>query len=217
MKNYLKIFVIIFLSTGILFSLGLFALKIIFQGKINNELVVLGPDKKDIISIPKGLSGKKVSNLDIEILNNKKALVTNEKLRLPPAEPELLPLDIVEEKINDKSNNKNQIENNVDANRKRKSKKSNIIEKKQKKQFGFYRVQFGSFRNLEKAQLAKKNMEKKYDSLFLNTSLEIYSYTNSENLVFHRVWTAPLSKVNGLDLCNKFKEQKIVCILQVNK
>ena len=75
--------------------------------KNQKELVILGPDKKDIITIPKDIGGKKVSNLDIEILNNKKALVTNEKLRLPPAEPELLPLDVIEEKVNDNSNNKN--------------------------------------------------------------------------------------------------------------
>ena len=217
MKNYLKISVIIFLSTGILFSLGLFALKIIFQGKIDNELVVLGPDKKDIISIPKGLSGKKVSNLDIEILNNKKALVTNEKLRLPPAEPELLPLDVIEEKVNDNSNNKNLYKYHTTIEKKKKSKKPKKIEKKLNKQFGFYRVQFGSFRNLEKAKNAKNNMNKKFNSLLSSSKLEIYSYTNSENLVFHRVWTPALSKVKGLKLCNEFKKQKIVCILQVNK
>ena len=217
MKNYLKISVIIFLSTGILFSLGLFALKIIFQGKIDNELVVLGPDKKDIISIPKGLSGKKVSNLDIEILNNKKALVTNEKLRLPPAEPELLPLDVIEEKVNDNSNNKNLLKYHTTIENKKKSKKPKKIEKKLNKQFGLYRVQFGSFRNLEKAKNAKNNMNKKFNSLLSSSKLEIYSYTNSENLVFHRVWTSALSKVKGLQLCNEFKKQKIICILQVNK
>ena len=60
-------------------------------------------------------------------------------------------------------------------------------------------------------------MNKKFDSLLSSIKLEIYSYTNSENLVFHRVWTSPLTKVQGLDLCNKFKKQKIVCILQVHK
>ena len=217
MKNYLKISVIVFLSTGILFSLGLFALKIIFKGKIDNELVVLGPDKKDIISIPKGLSGKKVSNLDIEILNNKKALITNETLRLPPAKPELLPLDVIEEKVNDNSNNKNLLKYHTTIENKKKSKKPKKIEKKLNKQFGLYRVQFGSFRNLEKAQIAKNNMNKKFNNLLSSNKLEIYSYTNSESLVFHRVWTSSLSKVKGLELCNKFKKQKIICILQVNK
>ena len=80
-----------------------------------------------------------------------------------------------------------------------------------------YRVQFGSFRNLEKAKNAKNNMNKKFNSLLSSSKLEIYSYTNSENLVFHRVWTPALSKVKGLKLCNEFKKQKIVCILQVNK
>ena len=60
-------------------------------------------------------------------------------------------------------------------------------------------------------------MNKKYITLLSNIKLEIYSYTNNEKVVFHRVWTTPLTKVNGLDLCNKFKKQKIICILQVNK
>jgi len=217
MKNYLNISIIIFLSSGIFLGLGTFALKIIFQEDIYNEVVVLGPDKKDIIRIPKDVSGKKISNLDIEILNNKKALVTNEKLRLPPAEPELLPLDLIEENVSVKSNNKKRLNNNVLLKVKNKSKKPKKIEKKINKQFGLYRVQFGSFRNLEKAQVAKDNMNKKFEILLSSTELEIYSYTNNENLVFHRVWTSPLSKINGLDLCNKFREQKIVCILQVNK
>ena len=113
MKNYLKITIIIFLSTGIFFSLGLFALKIIFEKNDNDELVILGPDNKDIFTIPKDVGGKKVPNLDIEILNNKKALVTKEKLRLPPAEPELLPLDVIEEKINNKTKNTKELKNNI--------------------------------------------------------------------------------------------------------
>ena len=150
-------------------------------------------------------------------MNNKKALVTNEKLRLPPSEPELLPLDVIEEKVNDNSKNKNLSKYNTTIEKKKKSNKPKKIEKKLNKQFGLYRVQFGSFRNLEKAKIAKNNMNKKFNNLLSSFKLEIYSYTNSENLVFHRVWTSPLSKVNGIDLCNKFKKQKIVCILQVNK
>ena len=79
MKKYLKISIILFLSTGVFFSLGLFALKIIFEQKNEKELIVLGPDNKDIFTIPKNVGGKKVSNLDIEILNNKKALSTTKK------------------------------------------------------------------------------------------------------------------------------------------
>ena len=217
MKNYLKITIIIFLSTGIFFSLGLFSLKIIFEKNNNDELVILGPDNKDIFTIPKDVGGKKVSNLDIEILNNKKALVTNEKLRLPPAEPELLPLDVIDEKINNKTNNTKELKNNIIKDSEKKVEIPSKIKKKSKKKFGLYRVQFGSFRNLDKAQLAKKNMNKKFNSLLSNLRLEIYTYTNSEKLVFHRVWTSPLKKVNGLNLCDKFKKQKIVCILQVNK
>ena len=104
MKKYLKISIIIFLSMGVFFSLGLFALKIIFEENNEKELLVLGPDSKDIFTIPKDAGGKKVSNLDIEILNNKKALIAEEKLRLIPAEPELLPLDINEEIVNKTTN-----------------------------------------------------------------------------------------------------------------
>ena len=80
-----------------------------------------------------------------------------------------------------------------------------------------YRVQFGSFRDLNKAKLAKKNIEIKYAKLLLETKLEIFSYTNYDDLLFHRVWTTSMNKDNGLILCEKFKKEKIVCILQVNK
>ena len=72
---------------GVFFSLGLFALKIIFEEKNEKELMVLGPDNRDIFTIPRDVGGKKVSNLDIEILNNKKALINDEKLRLIPLNP----------------------------------------------------------------------------------------------------------------------------------
>ncbi len=217
MKNYLKITIIIFLSTGIFFSVGLFAMKIIFEENIYDELVVLGPEDKDIFTIPKDVGGKKVSNLNIEILNNKKAFVNNDKLRIPPAEPELLPLDIIEEKIKDKTNNIKELKNNIIQDSEKKVQIPNKIKNISKKKLGLYRVQFGSFRNLDKAKLAKNKMNKKFNSLLSNTKLEIYTYTNSENAIFHRVWTSPLNKINGLDLCNQFKKQKIVCILQVNK
>ena len=47
--------------------------------------------------------------------------------------------------------------------------------------------------------------------------IEIFTYTNSEELSFHRVWTNPLTKADGLKLCNLFKKQQVVCILQLNK
>ena len=165
MKNYLKITIIIFLSSGIFFSLGLFALKIIFEKNNNDELVILGPDNKDIFTIPKKVGGKKVSNLDIEILNNKKALVANEKLRLPPAEPELLPLDVIEEKINNKTKNTKELKNNIMKDSEKKVKIPSEIKTKSEKKFGLYRVQFGAFINVDKAQLAKKNNNKKYNRL----------------------------------------------------
>ena len=94
MKNYLKIFSIFFLSFGIFFAIGLFALKIIFQETDTDKLIVLGPDNENIIIKPKDPGGKKISNLDIEILNDKDALIKNEKIRPKPTKPELLPLEV---------------------------------------------------------------------------------------------------------------------------
>ena len=82
---------------------------------------------------------------------------------------------------------------------------------------GMYRVQFGSFRDLSKANVAVKNMQNKYTKLLKNIKLEVFSYKNNDNLIFHRVWSFPLTKQNSLKLCNNFKLKNITCILQVNK
>ena len=96
MNSLFKTSSVIFLSFGILFLIFLFGLKIIFKNNINDDLIVIGPDNLDVISIPKDKGGLKVSNLDIEILNNKSALEKDEKLRPLPAKPELLPMEITE-------------------------------------------------------------------------------------------------------------------------
>ena len=219
MNNYLKILSIIFLSVGIIFSIGLFTLKVFFQETSKDQLVVLGPDNKNIITEPKVPGGKKISNLDIEILNSKDALIKNAKIRPNPTKPELLPLEIVPiENENQKRNNQKSLEDTKISDGKLLN--SKIINKntnKLNKNLSMYRVQFGSFRNLNKAKLAKTNIEKKYKNLLLETKLEIFSYTNNDNLLFHRVWTSSMNKDKGLKLCKKFKKQKIVCILQVNK
>ena len=212
MNIYLKIFSILFLSIGIFLSIGLFALKIIFQESDHDKLIVLGPDNDNVIIKPKDPGGKKISNLDIEILNNKDALIKNEKIRPQPTKPELLPLKVVpiEKKIL-KSSDHNLINNTKISNEKAlnlKAVKKNIL---------LYRVQFGSFRDLNKAKLAKKNIEKKYANLLLKRKLEIFSYTNNDNILFHRVWTTSLNKDNGLKICKRFKKEKMVCILQVDK
>ena len=219
MNNYLKIFSIFFLSVGIFFSIGLFALKIFFQKTDNSELIILGPDNENIITKPKDPGGKKISNLDIEILNNKDALIQIEKIRPKPTKPELLPLEVVpfEKKIL-KRNDKDLLKDSKISNEKISN--SKVIKKNLKisnKNIFLYRVQFGSFRNLKKAKLAKENIEKKYSNLLLQTKLEIYSYTNNDDLLFYRVWTSLMNKDSGLKLCDKFKKEKIVCILQVNK
>ena len=219
MKNYLKIFSLIFLSVGIFFSFSLFSLKIFFQETSNDNLIVLGPDNENIIIKPKDPGGKKVSNLDIEILNDKDALIKNEKIRPKPTKPELLPLEVIPiENKTKKSIDQNLLKDSkISEGKKLNSKviKKNI--KKSNKNILLYRVQFGSFRDLNKAKLAKKNIEKKYAKLLLETKLEIFSYTNNDDLLFHRVWTTSMNKDNGLILCEKFKKEKIVCILQVNK
>ena len=219
MINYLKIFSLFFLSLGILFAIGVFSLKIIFQETDSDKLIVLGPDNKSFISKPLDPGGKKISNLDIEILNNKDALIKNEKIRPKPTKPELLPLEVAPiEKKTLKSLDKNLLKDKESSNEKistSKQIKKNI--QKSNKSVHLYRVQFGSFRDLNKAKLAKKNIEEKYANLLLDTNMEIFSYTNNENLLFHRVWTTLMNKDNGLKLCQKFKKEKIVCILQVNK
>ena len=219
MNNYLKIFSLFFLSVGIFFSISLFALKIFFQETDNDKLIVLGPDNENIIIKPKDPGGKKISNLDIEILNNKDALIQIEKIRPKPTKPELLPLEVVPfEKKTLKRNDKDLLKDSKISNEKISN--SKVIKKNLKisnKNIFLYRVQFGSFRNLKKAKLAKENIEKKYSNLLLQTKLEIYSYTNNDNLLFYRVWTSLMNKDSGLKLCDKFKKEKIVCILQVNK
>ena len=60
-------------------------------------------------------------------------------------------------------------------------------------------------------------MNKKYKNLLDKVNLEIFTFTNNDQLSFHRVWTTPLTKSDGLTLCNLFKRQNVLCILQVNK
>ena len=223
MNRLFKTSSVFFLSFGTLFLISLFGLKIFFKKNVNDDLIVVGPDNLDVISIPKDKGGLKVSNLDIEILNNKSALKKNEKLRPLPAKPELLPIEIPEVQNNDlktldniKSTEK--LSDSV-SNDKKKSEKKKKVKKvfTQEKVIGLYRVQFGSFRDLKKAELAKEKMNKKFKYLLSEVELEIFTYTNNEELSFHRVWTNPLTKTDGLKLCNLFKKQQVVCILQLNK
>ena len=222
MINYLKLFVFFFLGFGVLLSLGIFGLKIIFYDKLDGKLITLGPDKGNTITKPVSPGGLKVSNLNIEILNNKKALIEEKKIRSYPDKPEPLPMEIGENKNDEKKIvNRNLIKKEnfkvKDINKiikpiiKPKSiKKTKIIS-------GLYRVQFGSFRNLDKAQMAMKTMKKKYINLLSEKKLEIFTYENSNKIIFHRVWTLPMTKFDGLKLCDQFKQKNIVCILQVSK
>ena len=232
MNNILKILIIFFLSVGTISSIGMFGLKIFFEDKENNELIVLGPDNVNVILKPKDPGGLKVSNLDIEILNNKSALKKDEKIRPLPDKPELLPIDIIENENNETKEDVNAKDDQKVSESKKNyiNKPQNIDDKNINKlkpitddklkpatdKIGLYRVQFGSFRNFKKATQAKEKMDKKYSNLLTDVKLEVFTYTNDKATSFHRVWTTPLTKAFGLELCNKFKKQKVVCILQIN-
>ena len=219
--KFLKLSAFFFISAGLLTSLGIFAFKILYNNDINEKLIVLGPDITSVYIKPKKAGGYEVKNLDIDILNNKTALIENEKLRPLPVKPELLPIETVKnnKKLNDiilidKVNKKNKAKIDKKIN----SKKTNIKSNNNKTDLiGMYRVQFGSFRDLSKANVAVKNMQNKYTKLLKNIKLEVFSYKNNDNLIFHRVWSFPLTKQNSLKLCNNFKLKNITCILQVNK
>ncbi len=217
MKNYLKMFCIFFLSVGIFFSISLFALRIFFQETDNDKLIVLGPDNENVTIIPKDPGGKKISNLEIEILNNKKALISEEKIRPKQTKPELLPIEIKEE--TNKQNKK--IENKFGSNLQDSTIIKPVLRPKKKystkKPIGMYRVQFGSFRDFKKAKAAMKSMNKNYTDLLSDFKLEIFTYETNNKVIFHRVWTNPVIKIQGLELCNKFKVKNILCILQVSK
>ena len=225
MNNFLKTLSFILLSSGTLFLLTLFGLKIFFQKNMNNDLIILGPEKEEVISIPKDKGGLKVSNLDIEILNNKSALEINEKIRPLPTKPELLPIEIPETNKNDLKKSE-RIKNDKTITLKKSddiknsqtnNKKTIEITSNNEIKNGLYRVQFGSFRDLKKAKVAMDKMNKKYKNLLDKVNLEIFTFTNNDKLSFHRVWTTPLTKPDGLTLCNLFKKQNVLCILQVNK
>ena len=74
---------------------------------------------------------------------------------------------------------------------------------------------------IKKARIIRKKITTPltncWSSLLFETKIEIFSYTTNDNILFHRVWTTSMNKDNGLILCEKFKKEKIVCILQVNK
>ena len=100
---------------------------------------------------------------------------------------------------------------------KNKPKVGSIEKSKKKEKPGLYRVQFGSFRNIEKAKIAMDSMNKQHELLLTNVNLEIFTFKNNKNFLFHRVWTSPITKKNGLNLCNEFKLKNIICILQPNR
>ena len=215
MINYLKLSSFILLIMGVLFSLSIFAFKIFFYDDFHDKLRVLGPDNHVYITNPSDPKGLKVPNLDIEILNNKKALIENEKLRPLPVKPELLPIEVKTKIIKQDVKNKKSKTNKI--NFKNKLKVQSIEKPKIKKKLGLYRVQFGSFRNIEKAKIAMDSMIQQHKLLLANVKLEVFTFKNNKNFLFHRVWTSAITKKNGLKLCDQFKFKNIICILQPNK
>ena len=229
MLKFFKIASLFFLVIGIIASMSVFAFKIIFDTPVNENLVVLGPDDIEVYSKPIDAGGFNVTNLDIDILNNKSALIADEKLRPLPVQPELLPIDnvvddnnkFIDEKNINSSINEKKSKKNLKNDEKNdllipvsKPYKKNINGNSNSKLSGQFSVQFGSFRNLNKAKIAIANMKKKYINLLSNINLEIFSYKNNDDLIYHRVWTLPMKKKNALKLCNQFKLIDIVCILQ---
>lgn len=229
MLKFFKIASLFFLVIGVIASMSVFAFKIIFDTPVNENLVVLGPDDIEVYSKPIDAGGFNVTNLDIDILNNKSALIADEKLRPLPVQPELLPIDnvvddnnkFIDEKNINSSINEKKSKKNLKNDKKNnllipvsKPYKKNINGNSNSKLSGQFSVQFGSFRNLNKAEIAIANMKKKYINLLSNINLEIFSYKNNDDLIYHRVWTLPMKKKNALKLCNQFKLIDIVCILQ---
>ena len=229
MLKFFKIASLFFLVIGVIASMSVFAFKIIFDTPVNENLVVLGPDDIEVYSKPIDAGGFNVTNLDIDILNNKSALIADEKLRPLPVQPELLPIDnvvddnnkFIDEKNINSSINEKKSKKNLKNDKKNnllipvsKPYKKNINGNSNSKLSGQFSVQFGSFRNLNKAKIAIANMKKKYINLLSNINLEIFSYKNNDDLIYHRVWTLPMKKKNALKLCNQFKLIDIVCILQ---
>ena len=96
----LKFSALFFISLGLFFSLGMFAIKILFYNEANENISVIGPDITKVYNKPEKTGGYQVPNLDIDILNNKTALIVNEKLRPLPSKPELLPIQTNNEKKN---------------------------------------------------------------------------------------------------------------------
>ena len=127
----------------------------------------------------------------------------------------MLPIEVKEE------TNKQDVKNNKSKtnkiNIKNKPKVGSIEKSKIKEKPGLYRVQFGSFRNIQKAKIALDSMNQQHELLLTNVKLEIFTFKNTKNYLFHRVWTSPVTKKNGLKLCDQFKLKNIICILQPNK
>ena len=211
-KKLIKIFSISLIFIGTSISLTIFGFKIFFYENDKIVLVTLKPDNVPSYLVPKDAKGFNVKNLDIDILNKKETLNFDQKLRPLPVEPELLPIETNKNKLDMKSNKKVTVKKNVLNNKEKVNKNKN---KNANLAIGMYRVQFGSFRDLNKADIAIKNKKKKYVNLLEDITLKRFSYTNNENIVYHRVWTSSLQKTKALKLCSQFKLKKMVCILKV--
>ena len=127
----------------------------------------------------------RISNLDIEILNNKSALEINEKIRPLPTKPELLPIEIPTNKNHLKKSNKMIYYKSDDIKKSQTNNKKTIeITSNNKIKNGLYRVQFGSFRDLKKAKVAMDKMNKKYKNLLDKVNLKSLLLLIMTNFLF---------------------------------
>ena len=214
-KKLVKILSIILIFIGTITSFTIFGFKIFFYENDKTVLVTLEPDNVPAYSVPKDKKGYNVKNLDIDILNKKEIENVDQQLRPLPVEPELLPIESNEKKIEIKPNDKVKVKKNIIKNKDKLKNTKKAVIKKTNLNIGMYRVQLGSFRDLYKADVAIKSIKKKYANLLKDIDLKRFSYTNNQNIVYHRVWTSSLKKAKALNLCNQFKLKNMVCILKV--
>ena len=213
--RFLKMFSIVLILIGAIFLLTIFGFKFFFYENNERDLVVLGPDNVLVYTVPSDQKGFNVKNLDIDILNNKESLNVYEKLRPLPVKPELLPIETNEENKIKKTKNITTVKKSITKIKDKGNNTFKDIKNKSNQTIGMYRVQFGSFRDLKKAEVAIDRMKKTHINLLADINLKVFSYTNNDSLTYHRVWTSSLKKRKALKLCDQFKLKKMVCILKV--
>ncbi len=219
--SILKVSSIFILLTAFSFFFIAIFLKYIYFDEEILEVPVVTSDVNNIKTSPQTSNEKNESfNLEIEILNDKNNVDYEQRLVLNEKKPELLPFKVLKKEDDKKENfiSKNQSSNLL---KKKENNKNRKILKKTEKlsklnNLDRYRVQLGSFKDKDRATKALKNMKLIHNRFFNEIELEIFTL-KKENHFIHRVWTELMKKSQALDLCNKLKNNKINCILQVEE